>query len=69
MCFRTDITSIQGHGTGTYKEININRIRVRVVQKVSVSNYAKIRYGCRKDMSVEVNINKKRHNHQQFKEI
>ena len=69
MCFRTDITSIQGHGTGTYKEININRIRVRVVQNVSVSNYAKIGYGCRKDMSVEVNINKKRHNHQQFKEI
>ena len=24
MCFRTDIMSIQGHNTGTYKEININ---------------------------------------------
>ena len=27
MCFRTDTTGKQGHGTGTYKEININRIR------------------------------------------
>ena len=26
MCFRTDTMGIQGHGTGTYKEININRI-------------------------------------------
>ena len=26
MCFRTDTTGIQGHGTGTYKEIIINRI-------------------------------------------
>ena len=27
MCLRTDATSIHGHGTGTYKEINIKRIR------------------------------------------
>ena len=27
MCFRTNTTSIQVHGTGTYKEININIIR------------------------------------------
>ena len=27
MCLRTDATSIQGHSTGTYKEININNIR------------------------------------------
>ena len=27
MCLRTDTMSIQGRGTGTYKEININRIR------------------------------------------
>ena len=26
MCLRTDTMSIQGHGTGTYKEININKI-------------------------------------------
>ena len=27
MCFRTDITRIQDHGTGAYTEINIDRIR------------------------------------------
>ena len=27
MCFGTDTRGIQGHGTGTYKEINIDRIR------------------------------------------
>ena len=27
MCLRTDTMSIQVHGTDTYKEININRIR------------------------------------------
>ena len=26
MCFRTDTMSIQGHSTGTYKEISINRM-------------------------------------------
>ena len=51
----TDAKSIQGHSIGPYMEININRIPeinevVRVVQKVIVSNYAKIRYGCSKDI-------------------
>ena len=27
MCLRTDATSVQGHGNGTYKDINMNRIR------------------------------------------
>ena len=27
MCLRTDATSVQGHGNGTYKDTNMNRIR------------------------------------------
>ena len=27
MCLKTDATSVQGHGNGTYKDINMNRIR------------------------------------------